>query len=123
MYSPVIVSCEISRPSAMECFLQCILLISALVLLDQTSARQAGQVSGDIQDWISGFGWSKVGRDVCQCEMYKSQSFCENSRKKSQIDCMEARRGSKLLVKRYGLEAEVQAMYDPTPSRGISFVR
>ena len=98
-------------------------LISSLVFTEQIRGKQADQVYGEITDWISGFDWIKTGRDVCRCEKYKSQAFCDNMKKKGHIECLEGRRGSKLLVKKYGLDSEVQAKFDPTPSRGIAFIR
>ena len=94
-----------------------------MVFTEQTSGKQAGQVYGEITDWISGFDWIKTGRNVCQCEKYKSEAFCDKMKKKGNIECLEGRRGSKLLVKKYGLDSEVQAKFDPTPSRGIAFIR
>ena len=77
----------------------------------------------EINKWFSEFEWIRVGKNFCFCEKYKSQSFCDDLRKKNQIQCLEGPKGSKLLVKNFGLEAEIQAKYDPTPSRGISFIR
>ena len=77
----------------------------------------------EISKWISEYEWLRLGRDFCSCEDYKSKVFCEAMKDKSQMKCLEGPRGSKLLVKNYGSDAEIQAKYDPTPSRGISFIR
>ena len=77
----------------------------------------------EINKWISEYEWMRLGKDFCLCENYKSKVFCEGMKNKSQISCLDGPRGSKLLVKNYGSDAEIQAKYNPTPSRGISFIR
>ena len=77
----------------------------------------------EINKWMNEFQWLRLGRDFCLCENYKSKTVCDVRRKKAQIQCLDGPKGSKLLVKMYGTEAEIQTKYDPTPSRGISFIR
>ena len=77
----------------------------------------------EIKKWITEYEWMSLGRNFCSCEKFKSERFCEALNNKNQIKCLDGPRGSKLLVKTYGSDAEIQAKYDPTPSRGISFIR
>ena len=76
-----------------------------------------------LHNWIDEFEWSKLGKNFCQCENYKSKAFCDSMRSKANIKCLTGKHGSKLLVKSFRDEGEVQAKYNPTPSRGVSFIR
>ena len=97
------------------------LVILALMLLSAKGNPQ--DLHRKLSNWIDEFEWNKLGKNFCQCENYKSKVYCESMWNKANIKCLTGKHGSKLLVKSFRDEGEVQAKYNPTPSRGVSFIR
>ena len=73
-----------------------------------------------LAQWFDQFTWKNLGREVCQCGGTARQ--CQELRRRGSFQCLPCQ-GGWLLVKTYGGEVEVQARYNPLPSRGLTWVR
>ena len=76
----------------------------------------------DIKVWVDNFSWMKLGREICQCRLFRTEDFCEDFKLKHKVECLEYKSGPRLVVKQFNKD-EVQTMYNPTPGRGLAFIR
>ena len=76
----------------------------------------------ELSEWMSNFQWMKLGREICQCRQFRDEQFCDNFKIQQNIQCLEGEAGSRLVVKQFSAD-EVQTMYNPTPARGLAFIR
>ena len=76
----------------------------------------------EISEWMSNFSWMKLGREICQCQQFRDEQFCEKFQLQHKIQCLEGKSGSRMVVKQFNSD-EVQTMYNPTPGRGLAFIR
>ena len=77
----------------------------------------------ELSEWISNFQWMKLGREICQCHLFRDDQFCANFKIQQKVQCLEGDdTGSRLVVKQFSTD-EVQTMYNPTPARGLAFIR
>ena len=76
----------------------------------------------EISEWMSNFNWMKLGREICQCRQFRDEQFCDNFKIHHKIQCLEAKSGYRMVMKQFSKD-EVQTMYNPTPSRGLAFIR
>ena len=76
----------------------------------------------EISEWIRNFNWMKLGREICQCRQFRDQDFCDKFQREHKIQCLKPSSGSRLVVKQFRTD-EVQTMYNPTPGRGLDFIR
>ena len=89
-------------------------MLSVLVL--------AGLSHRQITDWMLSFSWMKLGREICQCQQFGDQDFCDNFKIQHKVHCLEYDSGYRMVVKQFNGE-ELQTMYNPTPGRGLAFIR
>ena len=106
---------------------------------------------GDLEAWLERSSWVSLGRGYCNCRPHRSQVFCDALLQRHQVECLGKRKlsvwyvfgvqfltkasyiiffwileghtGYKLLVKRFGTEAEFHTKYDPTPARRVALIR
>ena len=76
----------------------------------------------ELTEWMSNFNWMKLGREICQCGQFRDEQFCDSFMIHHKIQCLEPKSGYRMVVKQFDTN-EVQTMYNPTPSRGLTFIR
>ena len=72
--------------------------------------------------WISSFCWMGLGREICQCQLFRDEDSCQSFKEEHKVECLESENGSRMVVKQFDKE-ELQTMYNPTPGRGLAFIR